>query len=1573
MAQIGGEVHITPNELSFEQKEGFDLISWKDNSHTTQKVGAPQLPVDVRTFVVPLNVKVTGVNVSVKQREAVEGNFLPFPIQPATPIDGKGIVDFIEPDSAIYQGTELFPQNHAEIIADYNEMGYHLVTIQLCPVEFDPVTHKIYLKSLEFSLQYETCAATGIQPQQQTIRRANAIRKMIQSMVENPEDVDKFMNRDVEIVGSMPKIQTRANSAMIVDAVKEQIPDYIIITNGTLMEEFRRLAEWKTQKGVPTLVKDIESIENDYRGSDLAEKVHAYLQECYQKWGAGLFVLLGGDVNIVPARCYVDENEEYPSDAYYCDLNSDWNANKNHLYMENGDGMKKERLCYVGRASVENVEETENFIDKILAYEKMEVNNIDKNYLMNHLAISAYISKDEITGDLSYGGQNDIDDYLADYPQIHKWYLFDHYNCKCPMHSPTRTFSSGQELNRNNFLSALQNGGPSGLKHFHIVYHMDHSNPRNLGTSSLDKHEYIYVQDVDNLENKDYPFIMISGGCKPAKFTEDCIAEHFLTNDQGGAVAFIGNANVGYSSEHYQYDNFLKALYDDDISRLGEIFGRMTNNQPGFNKKEDYYRLQLLGDPEMPVWSTVPQDLNVTVTPTQIEAGQNIITVQVNNLPSGTEATICLKKDVEAYCIMTVNDTQPHQFSFSPKTSGEMTVTVTAHDFRPFQKVIPVAKHGNTMITIADIPDFSGKVYAGGTYNLNIRLINDGRGRGVDVRAKLSSPSPYITIINDSSFYGEVTGIYNKIPGQTPFTFQVSKDAPEIARYDWNAVCFYLTSYRRSANSNDIDTVDVDTFKVDIAKYSREIKSVYIYTTTDGDLIPEPGERVTLRFLTTGSGSDPIWSCIATPMDSTIATTKGLIKNGLYSVQITDKYKTGNPIWIKHRIYSYGELKDSFLINIADRPKQIERPKIHVKQESDAITLYWDKEGDECMYNVYRSTKNEIVSYNIPENQLPLTSRYFRDEDVDPLTEYYYWVVPLTDGYFIGEESEPIKAWTTYPTMDMFPLTLDSKFYKYTCDAHTVDFDFDGQKEIVLSGRTDDDLHGVITVIRPDGTEPYDLDGNVTSYGGFAEIEDRVEATPAVADLYGNGENCFVVPTRVMDGINKLICYSALDKDGDKLPDKLWETGLDSMFTYRGVAITDIDAPDGKGEKEIIFRPEKQGSPILVFDAYGKEKARLEGLAGGFYGIPAIADLDGDGYKEIACGDQNGRLYVWKHDGTPYKRTPFFSRTGNNFGTSPIICDLDNDGEKEILIITRATRTSYVYAIKQDGTCIGNFDSQAAHPATIPYSSEPTSGSDHSLTVGDINGDGKLEVLALGREYIKAWNNTGTLIFERNIPELFPDIEYGLNSAVPILADVDGDGAIDIVFHQGNQIYALHNDGTDVKGFPLYTNGDILNGVSISDIDNDGKNEVIAADFSGYISAWKTEGKSTVIEWGRSHFNTEFTREYISNYQDPWVLTSSTEWTGGAFINDVIVRSGTFKVPSGKTLQMREGCRIYVMDGGTLEVDGGTVTNADVLIKDGGTLTLKNNGTLKLYRYGKFSGEDNAIININNGQILMGQ
>lgn len=1557
-AQISGQAEVNVNDLSFSKQDGYDVIRWNGGDYKIQQAGAPELPVILKTYVVPLEAKLTGVEVSVSNRMAVNGNFMPYPVQPPIPITEKqDEVKFTQPDASIYQGTEVYPKIKAQIVADYNEMGYHLVTVQLHPVEYDPVSQKLFVSHLNFVLRYDMVGVDGVQSQKQSVRRANAIKKVIRSMVDNPEDVDVFTSSKVKLVGeAVMDVQTRvASASMPIDVIQEQIPDHIIITNNKLKGEFQRLADWKTQKGVPTLVKDVESIGKEYQGSDLAEKIHTYLQECYHKWGAGLFVLLGGDTNIIPARCYIYSNVEYPSDAYYTDLESDWNANKNHIYKETGDGMNMDRLCYLGRASVEDIEEAKTFINKVLMYEKME--NVSTEYLMNHLAISAYISKDESKDSLYNDGKESINGYLSHYPQITKWYLFDHYNCTCPRHHDKTMYHSGQELNKEHFLSALQDGGDSGLDHFHIVYHMDHSHPRALGASSKDKHESIYIQDVNNLINGDYPLIMISGGCKPAKFTEDCIAEHFLTNPLGGAVAFIGNANDGYADETYQYNNFLAALYRKHIYHIGTILNQMINYND-FSTIHEYYRLHLLGDPEMPVWSAVPQKLEVYVTPTQIAAGTNTITVQITNLPAGEEATVCLMKDAEAYTVVTINDTKPHSFTFNPKTSGEMKVTVTARNYIPFEKSIPVSRPEENLITIAEIRNFSGTLRTGGTANLDICLKNDGKDRAFDVTAKLSTSSPYITMINDSVYYGEVSGTYYPVPGQTQFSFKIAEDAPEIGRYEWNAVCFYLTISRRGT-----DAVNVDTFKVDLKQNKQKLFRIMIRRTSDGDLIPEAGEKVTLSVAKRTEGITSDMTCSVVSLDTTTATVnKRNATSTTAFINISNKYKTGNPIPLKIVLYTAGVAQDSVITDIAEKAVPIDLSKVHTELGNNSISLYWDKMGSEELYNIYRSNRED--GGFVLQNKYPVSTRYYKDEGLDPLTTYYYKLNTLTSGYIEGEKSEAVRAWTIYPTMGMFPLSMGKSLH-YTCEAHTADFDYDGQKEIFLTGYTDEGTEGMVVAIRPDGTEPYDLDGNATSYSGYAEIPWKAEATPVVADLLGNGEQYIISLTRNYNKCDDYVtCYSSLDKDGDKLPDMLWRTNIGMMSCYRPPVVTDVDAPDGKGEKEIVFRSEFEKKPIVIMDAHGNIKASFGNLSGDFFGEPAVADLDGDGYKEIICGSSDGHVYVWQHDGKPYLRSPFFSRPGQMLNCSPTICDLDGDGEKEILVTTRNTNLSYIYAIRQDGSCVGNFDSNASTPACIPYVSN---GIEHPLSVGDVNGDGRLEVVALGYDCVRIWSDAGELLINRSLPGLLT--ESYINLTCPLLADVDGDDAIDIVFHQDNLIYALHNDGTDITGFPLSTADKMDNGVCVSDVDGDGKNEIIAADKSGNIYAWKTNGKSTAIEWGRSRFDTGFTGEYIPHYEDPKVLTSSTEWGGGAFTNDIIVRSGTFKIPSGKTLQMRDGYRIYVLEGGTLEVDGGTIQNADVLVKSGGTLNIKNNGGIHLNRYGKLNAEKGAIVNALYGEV----
>ena len=1258
-AQISGQLNLNTGDLSFSKQDNYDVVRWNASRYKIQQIGAPELPIAVQTFVVPLNAKVTGVDVFVKSRSAIDGTFMPYPAQPLVPVGKKDGKDFVQPDTVIYNGSNVFPKERAEIIADYNEMGYHLVKVQLNPVEYDPVSKKIHVNSLDFVLRYEQCEDQSIQPERQNARRANLIKKVIRSMVVNPQDVDRFTDTRVHLVGEDSQMKlSKSNPPFSIDVISEQIPDYIIITSKDLKSEFQRLANWKTQKGVPTIVKELESIQEEYQGSDLAEKIHAYLQECYRKWGAGLFVLLGGDVNIIPARYFnVPPGQkyagDYPSDAYYTDLNCDWNANKNHLFTEWGkDKMKQDRLCYIGRASVENVKEAKIFINKVLLYEKME--NMNTKYLMNHLAASAYISKSESTGKLYNDAKASINNYLSHYPQIKKWYLFDHYNCTCSQHDDKTIYHSGQELNKEHFLSALQDGGDSGLNHFHVVYHMDHSHPRALGTSSIDKHESIYIQDVDNLRNKDFLQIFISGGCMPAKFDEDCIAEHFINTPNGGAVAFIGNSCFGVSDEDYQYKDFLNGLYKEQITSIGCLLSLMieeSNQQYNGGyvlSLPDYYRLHLLGDPEMPVWSAVPQKLEVNVTPTQIEAGTNTITVQITNLPAGEEATVCLMKDAEAYTVVTINDTKPHSFTFSPKTSGEMKVTVTARNFIPFEKSIPVSRPEENLITIAEIRNFSGTLRTGGTANLDICLKNDGKDRAFDVTAKLSTSSPYITMINDSVYYGEVSGTYYPVPGQTQFSFKIAEDAPEIGRYEWNAVCFCLTINRRGT-----DAVNVDTFKVDLKQNKQKLFRIMIRRTSDGDLIPEAGEKVTLSVAKRTEGITSDMTCSVVSLDTTTATVnKRNATSTTAFINISNKYKTGNPIPLKIVLYTAGVAQDSVITDIAEKAVPIDLSKVHTELGNNSISLHWDKMGSEELYNIYRSNRED--GGFVLQNKYPVSTRYYKDEGLDPLTTYYYKLNTLTSGYIEGEKSEAVRAWTIYPTMGMFPLSMGKSLH-YTCEAHTFDFDYDGQKEIFLTGYTDESTEGMVVAIRPDGTEPYDLDGNATSYSGYAEIPWKAEATPVVADLLGNGEQYIISLTRNYNKCDDYVtCYSSLDKDGDKLPDMLWRTNIGMMSCYRPPVVTDVDAPDGKGEKEIVFRSEFEKKPIVIMDAHGNIKASFGNLSGDFFGEPAVADLDGDGYKEIICGSSDGHVYVWQHDGKPYLRSPFFSRPGQMLNLSLI-------------------------------------------------------------------------------------------------------------------------------------------------------------------------------------------------------------------------------------------------------------------------------------------------------------------------------
>jgi len=228
----------------------------------------------------------------------------------------------------------------------------------------------------------------------------------------------------------------------------------------------------------------------------------------------------------------------------------------------------------------------------------------------------------------------------------------------------------------------------------------------------------------------------------------------------------------------------------------------------------------------------------------------------------------------------------------------------------------------------------------------------------------------------------------------------------------------------------------------------------------------------------------------------------------------------------------------------------------------------------------------------------------------------------------------------------------------------------------------------------------------------------------------------------------------------------IWSYPASGFFA--SVAIADIN---NDGQYEVVTVGYSGGHKVIVLRA--TDGAFLWSYPVDSGGNPAIADLDNDGYKEIVVATKDGMLYALRHNGTLYwSRNMGYGSGAPDISSlnSPTIADLNGDGWKEIVYgqyqWSGGCYNQYVHVLRgTDGNTIWSY-------------SGPCSGyQTHSRKIADIDNDGQIEIILTGAgygpsPYIVVLNGaTGDVEWTYS--------DFSLEGVA--IGDVDNDGCMEIV------------------------------------------------------------------------------------------------------------------------------------------------------------------------------------------------
>ncbi|MGB2276095.1 MAG: putative Ig domain-containing protein, partial [Candidatus Poseidoniaceae archaeon] len=238
--------------------------------------------------------------------------------------------------------------------------------------------------------------------------------------------------------------------------------------------------------------------------------------------------------------------------------------------------------------------------------------------------------------------------------------------------------------------------------------------------------------------------------------------------------------------------------------------------------------------------------------------------------------------------------------------------------------------------------------------------------------------------------------------------------------------------------------------------------------------------------------------------------------------------------------------------------------------------------------------------------------------------------------------------------------------------------------------------------------------------------------------------------------------------------------------------------------------------------------------------------MDGDGDLDIVSASEGDDTIAWyENDGEDDPSWTASDIVTNATGAHGVtVGDINGDGHLDLVSASFTDNTIAWY--ENDGN---------ADPTWTVSDIVTDANGARNVFLGDIDGDGDLDVLSASQsDNTIAWyENDGTT----NPSWTVQDINTSATGAYDVhAADVDGDGDIDIVSASENDnaiTWYENNGGTNPSFTPvtIATNASGARGVYVADMDGDGDLDVVSASFGDdtvawYETDWTTSSTSSV-------------------------------------------------------------------------------------------------------------------------------